>query len=111
MTAISQQHLYDVYPPIDYDADIRAIVEYQSSTLNSKITHITSYCVDIAILEDNTPYFIEINSFGREYSSGSSLFGWEQDRDILYGDNVVYVRYTTPHTLGFEEEGNNHVTE
>jgi hypothetical protein len=48
----------------------------------------------VLIGEDNQPYFIEVNPFGSEYSSGSALFHWIQDHEILYenGENVT-VRY------------------
>jgi hypothetical protein len=100
VTAISQQNLYRVFPVLNHhQADIQTIIEYQNNVLKNCITHIDSYCVDIAILEVNTPYFIEINPFGTEYTSGSSLFGWEQDKDIMYGnmgENTVYFRFTSP---------------
>ncbi|CAE7620497.1 unnamed protein product [Symbiodinium natans] len=48
------------------------------------------------------PYFIEVNTFGFAYASGSSLFSWVEDYALLYGldagmaDGAVAVRYTTP---------------
>jgi hypothetical protein len=52
--------------------------------------------MDFAILNDDTPYFIELNSFGKEYASGSALFDWIQDYSILYGlnGNSIEFRYT-----------------
>lgn len=45
--------------------------------------------MDLALLDNennyNVPYPIEINSFGKEYASGSALFHWITDYDILYG--------------------------
>lgn len=39
--------------------------------------------------------FIEINSFGKEYTSGSSLFHWLIDENKLYSDSEeIYFRYT-----------------
>jgi hypothetical protein len=40
--------------------------------------------------------FIELNSFGKQYASGSALFGWIQDYNILYGlcGDVIEFRYT-----------------
>ena len=53
--------------------------------------------MDIAILEGDIPYFIEINCFGKEYAAGSSLFHWLIDEEKLYNtknENKVYFRYT-----------------
>jgi hypothetical protein len=94
MTAISQQHCYTVYED-DFDrvADVQLIHRYFVDSIRPVIAH-SSYSIDIAVLEeegDSGPptasrvYFIEINCFGKEYAAGSSLFGWLQDEDILYG--------------------------
>jgi hypothetical protein len=101
ITAISQQHLYTVYEPCDRIRDAGIITSYYDAVIKEKLAHISSYVMDIAVLEDDTAYFIEVNPFGAEYSSGSSLFGWVEDRDILYGvhrgdrDGTIYVRYTS----------------
>ena len=51
--------------------------------------------MDAVILEDGTLYFIEINSFGKEYAAGSALFHWLIDEDELYSDgSTIYFRYT-----------------
>lgn len=56
--------------------------------------NIDSFSMDIAILNDNTVYFIEINTFGKEYAAGSSLFHWLVDEHILYGTGEnIYFRY------------------
>ena len=58
----------------------------------------TSYVMDFVFTTTNNPYFIEINSFGKEYASGSALFHWLLDTDKLYGENTtktenIYFRY------------------
>jgi hypothetical protein len=61
-----------------------------------KINWISSYSYDFAIV-NNKPYFIEMNSFGKEYAAGSALFHWLLDEDILYGksgENCIEFRYT-----------------
>ena len=75
---------------------IHLIIEYFENEVKKKILHIDSYVMDFAILNDLTPYFIELNSFGKEYASGSALFGWIQDESILYGttENSIEFRYT-----------------
>lgn len=108
ITAISQQHLYNVNKILykkDLSCDsnvihdiikqwIDIIYKYFESVIKKKITHINSYTMDICILENNEPYFIEVNSFGKEYASGSSLYHWLIDKDILYGNNnTIYFRY------------------
>ena len=74
---------------------INIIKSYYETNVKQKITHIDSYVMDFAILDDDTPYFIELNSFGKEYASGSALFGWLQDYNILYGlsGDVIEFRY------------------
>jgi len=106
ITAISQQSLYDVNDILESLNDIEKnnlickwidiIKSYYETDIKQKITHIDSYVIDFAILDDDTPYFIELNSFGKQYASGSALFGWIQDYNILYGlcGDVIEFRYT-----------------
>ena len=106
ITAISQQSLYDsntILSKLDETEKfelihkwIQIITKYFEDEVKKRITHIDSYTMDFAILNDFTPYFIELNSFGKEYASGSALFGWIQDEDILYGvtENSIEFRYT-----------------
>lgn len=53
-----------------------------------------SYVLDVVILEDNKVMLIECNPFGAWMSSGSALFDWQKDYDILYGNvgTTVHVR-------------------
>jgi len=110
ITAISQQHLYDSNELLSkLNEDERKtlinkwmdiLVDYFYSTICTKITHISSYVMDIAILEplgqQPRPYFIEINSFGKQYPSGSSLFHWLLNEEVLYGDGTcIEFRYST----------------
>ena len=106
ITAISQQSLYDVNDILEPLNDIEKnnlickwidiIKSYYETDIKQKITHIDSYVIDFAILDDDTPYFIELNSFGKQYASGSALFGWIQDYNILYGlsGDIIEFRYT-----------------
>jgi hypothetical protein len=115
MTAISQQHCYTVYEEFDRVRDVELIHRYFLESIRPVIPH-SSYSIDIAVRDDREGmgethvYFIEINGFGKEYAAGSSLFGWLQDEDILYGraspgfsgdgegkcgeEEVVYLRHT-----------------
>lgn len=99
ITAISQQHLYTVFPDHDHEKDVRIISDFYRGVLKDKLSaSFPSGVLDIAILENDSPFFIEINPFGMEYSSGSSLFGWEQDYGLLYGEegcaDILHFRYT-----------------
>ncbi len=95
ITAISQQNIYkslDVESVIDNN--IQIIIDYYNLKIKNSINQI-NFVYDFAILENNEPYFIEFNSFGKEYSSGSALFHWLIDEDLLYNsENNIYVRYT-----------------
>jgi hypothetical protein len=103
ITCISQQNLYYTYP---YDkkrleSDVGAIISYFDDTicemLGTKLGNNYKNCsMDIAITDENVPYFIEFNSFGKEYAAGSSLFHWIHDQTLLYAtDHNIHVRYTT----------------
>jgi hypothetical protein len=100
ITAISQQNLYlklyDELSILKIPENLQIIVDYFQKEIINKITWISSYCYDFAIV-DNKPYFIEMGSFGKEYAAGSALFHWLLDEDILYGklkNNVIEFRYT-----------------
>lgn len=96
LTAISQQHLYNILQYDNPEREAKLIYDYFHTVMRAKITFLENYSFDIALLEDDTPYFIEMNCFGTEYAAGSALYGWEQDHDILYGThkNKLYFRYT-----------------
>jgi hypothetical protein len=108
ITAISQQNLHAVnelltaFPEEEdrryvIERHIKIIWESFQKTITKKITHTQNYCMDAVILKDDSLYFIEINSFGKEYAAGSALFHWLIDEDKLYGNDnndVIYFRYT-----------------
>lgn len=96
LTCISQQNCYrrNSLDVMELEQLCKIIVSYWENTIKANITHINSYTIDIAILDDSTPYFIEINGFGKEYAAGSALFHWIIDETKLYGDgNAVHFRY------------------
>lgn len=107
ITAISQQNLHAVNEFLSAHEDeerkkiiekhVQIIWESFQKTIKKKITHTQNYCMDAVILEDGSFYFIEINSFGKEYAAGSALFHWLIDEDKLYcngSNDVIYFRYT-----------------
>lgn len=63
------------------------------------------WVIDVILSKEQmVPHFVEVNPFGAEFSSGSALFNWIRDRDVLYGDgSVVEFRYvtTSPETYEF----------
>ena len=107
ITAISQQNIYSKLFEEDknnnmFEFEIKSkldiILNYFYSNMINKINWIKSYTFDFAII-DNQQYFIELNSFGKEYASGSALFHWILDDKILYNrfdDNncIIEFRYT-----------------
>ena len=109
ITAISQQNLHavnELLTAFPEEEDRRSVIERHmkiiwesfQKTIKKKITHTSNYCMDAVILEDDSLYFIEINSFGKEYAAGSALFHWLIDEDKLYCSDsnvdVIYFRYT-----------------
>lgn len=102
ITAISQQHLHNVYNELNDNVHIirtiKVIYDYFESHVKNFITNTDSYSYDFAFVNDNLdPFFIEVNSFGKEYAAGSALYHWLIDEDILYdkkNENVIYFRYT-----------------
>jgi len=108
ITAISQQAIYDINDILDKLSDVEKnelikkwvdiILNNFEGEIKKKIVHIDSYVMDFAILNDDTPYFIELNSFGKQYASGSALFEWITDYDVLYGlkgEDYIEFRYTS----------------
>lgn len=104
ITAISQQNLYQVlYENISddeleilFDKYIKIIVNYFNDIIVNEI-ELENFTYDFAILDNDKPYFIESNSFGKEYAAGSALFCWINDDDVLYQKNkdpTIYFRYT-----------------
>jgi hypothetical protein len=95
ITAISQQNLYSklftnyLSVPDNFINIIKEkldiVINYFYLNMQNKITWISNYTFDFAII-DSKPFFIELNSFGKEYAAGSALFHWELDEKILYND-------------------------
>ena len=95
ITCISQQHIYNIF---DFDNNIlknkiELLINYFEKNV-LKIIEQNDFSYDFTFV-NNIPYFIEPNSFGKEYAAGSALFHWIIDYDNLYGliENTIYVRY------------------
>lgn len=104
ITAISSQDIYHknhILKDRKDDDRIRIIKEWMtiiteffSNRIKPSIKYISSYTFDIALLENNQPYFIELNTFGSSYSAGSAGYHWLHDNNILYGKKEqIYFRY------------------
>jgi hypothetical protein len=95
VTCVSQQYLYQtnkLLAGLSEDARhelivswLDRIVTFHAEVLVPKLRHISSYSMDLSVLDDGRLYFIEPNCFGAEYAAGSSLFHWIHDREQLYG--------------------------
>lgn len=115
---ISQQSLYRVNELLqslpDDDTRIKTIIgwvdkvrEYHHDVIIPALDYMPSSTEDIALVEhkdsEDTVLFIEPNSFGAEFASGSSLFHWVHDRHLLYnapadqvGDQKIVFRFVEP---------------
>ena len=53
--------------------------------------------MDMALVGDSasTVYFIELNPFGKDYTSGAGAFSWVEDADKLcpHVPGTIYFRY------------------
>lgn len=101
IVAISQQHIYksnEFLKSLEPHQRISTInkwidiIKKSTDLLIPKITHISSYTMDVAILDDDNMYFIELNPYGKYYSAGSALFHWINDNLSEY--DTIHFRYS-----------------
>ena len=98
ITAISQQHLYDVnlwlnsMSKDDIILIINKILEFFEHNIKPLYKK-DKYVMDLVLIGDEQPYFIEPNPFGKEYPTGSALFHWINDHDIIHGLTNLTFRY------------------
>ena len=115
VTAISQQHLYNVEPlwqqaPLSHaEAFAQKVVAHFHDVVSKIVDDQSSFTYDLGFrcaskdattfeqvaLKVGIPYFIEPNPFGAEYPAGSSLFDWRYDAARVcntHGD--VFLRFT-----------------
>lgn len=104
ITAISDQDLYAVNDWLNSKTEkeiedlIFQIQDYFYKFIQQKLLYLENYVMDLAIV-DNVPYFIEVNPFGKDYSSGSALFHWINDNEKLTNSEFVELRYTSYNSL------------
>ncbi len=98
VTAVSAQHLYSVNRWLGgaSEADVARVVDrmmrHFDEVVRDKLLHLGDYSFDVVLI-DETPYFIEPNSFGAAYAAGSALFHWIRDDDVLHGRAPLELRY------------------
>ena len=100
ITAISQQNVYRKNEYLD-EQKIPEIVQkidtHFRDNIRDQISTLDSYVMDMALIGDSasTVYFIEINPFGKDYTSGSAAFNWVDDADKIHARNndTIYFRY------------------
>jgi hypothetical protein len=102
ITAISLQFLYTKNKLFSKKSneEINTLVininDFFNNNIKDKLYSMVNYTFDLVLLNDGTFYFIEPNSFGKDYSAGSALFHWINDSDILLNENCneIEFRYT-----------------
>ncbi len=100
ITALSNQNIFSPNSWLQSlkDDEIKNIVynilDFFETNIKDKLTFIESYTMDLAILNDGTPYFIEPNAFGKYYAAGSSLFHWVNDHDKLHDNTSIELRFS-----------------
>lgn len=62
-----------------------AIADFHES-VKDVFAYVPSYVMDVVVFEDFSVQIIELNPFGAHMSSGSALFNWKTDYDIMYGN-------------------------
>lgn len=101
ITTISIQNLYKINEWLNSMDDnqinilVNNILNYFENNIKNKLSFLNNYVMDLALLKDNTFYFIEPNPFGKNYSSGSSLFHWINDDEKLHNNEHIEFRYTS----------------
>lgn len=104
ITAISSQHIYTVNKWLNTLTDeqisekVNNILDYFEKNIRDKMIYMTNYVMDLALITNDNgieiPYFIEPNSFGKNYAAGSALYHWVYDHDTLHEDDIIEFRYT-----------------
>ena len=106
ITAISTQNLF--LPSVRYAINtwlkdlqvteieqiVYTILHYFDVHIRNNMSYMKHYVMDLALTQpDNKPYFIEANTFGKDYAAGSSLFQWAIDHDQLHDNTSIEFRF------------------
>ena len=102
ITAISQQHIYTINDWLNTLSDeeitqkVHQILNFFDQEIREKMEYAGSYVMDLAFVgENDTPYFIEPNSFGKRYAAGSALYHWIYDHDTIHESDTIELRYVS----------------
>jgi len=87
LTAISQYQCYCRFPAMQ---DVEHVIKCRDAILkyHDVVKHclpMEDYVLDVVVFPDFSCQVIELNPFGIAMSSGSGLYSWTQDYDLLYG--------------------------
>ena len=88
LTAISQYHCYHRFESLqqkEHVLRIREAIEQFHELVHSSLSGLPDYVMDVAVFSDYSCQLIELNPFGQHMSSGSGLFHWVKDWDLLCG--------------------------
>eukprot|EP01083_Nonionella_stella_P068415 181594_1 len=89
LNAISQYLCYDVFEEL-HDVALLRTLRDKIVSFHKEVKDVLPYldCVmDVFVdIESMNVYIVEINPFGAGSSSGSALFEWKTDYDLLYGN-------------------------
>ena len=95
ISCVSQQNIYVKNKYISDKNDIKLVEKLENDfekNIKDKLSDYKNYIMDIVLIDD-TFNFIEINPFGKEYTSGSACFDWISDNDIIYDTSIINFRY------------------
>ena len=100
ITAVSQQHIYQKNKCLqrrNIPGIVQMISAYFRCNIRDQIDTPDSYVMDMALVGDSSfrVYFIELNPFGKDYTSGAAAFSWVVDADKLcpQAPGTIYFRY------------------
>lgn len=94
ITCISQyNHTRDIGLYEDLLKEICGKIKIFYDSIKDKIP-LESFVIDVIYVNEKIE-LVEFNSFGKDSASGSSLFHWLDDFELLYGNGEnIFVRYT-----------------
>lgn len=97
ISCISQQNIYRknlFLENIDIQEFIHKMLDFFDLNIKKKLLNYSNYIMDIVYLDNvQTFHFIEINPFGKEYTSGSACFHWINDEKTIYDTSFIEFRY------------------
>ena len=100
ITAISQKHIFTVNKWLQKKTEkeiqgvvCKILIDFEQN-IKEKLKFLEDYVMDLALIgQEEISYFIEPNSFGKNYAAGSALFHWIDDEVILLKNDTVEIRF------------------